>query len=259
MRLLPVFLVDLALALGAVGLFSLLRPLRFFGVADRRAALVLVVCGGLVGALGVLLPAPTSRALSPSTRLDVAVPEWQFSEVHDLRIHASPARVEAAIRAVTAREIRGFALLTWIRNPRRPGSREQASILAPPADRPILDVALGSGFALLARAPGELVIGTLVVVPADGEQRKAGASAEAFAALVAPGYAKAAMNFLWTEEAAGWTRLSTATRIAATSPGARRRFAAYWRLIYPGSAYLRRAWLDAIRRRAEARDTAVQR
>ncbi len=86
MRLLPVLLVDLALALGAVGLLSLLRPLRWLGVADRRAALVLVLCGGLVGALGVLLPAPTLRALSPSTRLDAAVPEWQFAEFHELRI-----------------------------------------------------------------------------------------------------------------------------------------------------------------------------
>ena len=60
------------------------------------------------------------------------------------------------------------------------------------------------------------------------------------------------MNFRWTEDSDGWVRLSTSTRIVATSPGARRRFAAYWRLIYPGSAFLRRTWLAAIRRRAEA-------
>ncbi len=29
------------------------------------------------------------------------------------------------------------------------------------------------------------------------------------------------------------------------------RFAIYWRVIYPGSALIRRMWLDAIRRRAE--------
>ncbi len=100
------------------------------------------------------------------------------------------------------------------------------------------------------------MVGTLVVVPKGATPlRSTRPSAEAFAALVAPGYAKAAMNFLWTEEGGGWTRLSTATRVAATSPGARYRFAAYWRLIYPGSAFLRRSWLDAIRRRAEAAES----
>ncbi|MFL6200136.1 MAG: hypothetical protein ACJ76J_13235 [Thermoanaerobaculia bacterium] len=35
--------------------------------------------------------------------------------------------------------------------------------------------------------------------------------------------------------------------------GARRRFAAYWRIIYPGSAFIRIMWLKAIRERAHGR------
>jgi hypothetical protein len=46
--------------------------------------------------------------------------------------------------------------------------------------------------------------------------------------------------------------VSTETRVFATSPAARRRFAAYWRVIYPGSAIIRRSWLRAIRHRALA-------
>ena len=44
----------------------------------------------------------------------------------------------------------------------------------------------------------------------------------------------------------------TDTRVHATSDDARRRFAAYWRVIYPGSSLIRRTWLAAIRKRAEA-------
>jgi hypothetical protein len=257
MPLLPVLLVDLGLALTGVALLSLLRPLRFLGIASRRRALAVGLCGLLAALLGLFLPAPTVRAQPPVTRLDAAVPEWQFAEFHQTRVRASPARVEAAIREVTAREIRGFGLLTWIRHPRLPESGEEPHILAAPADRPILDVALGSGFVELARAPCERVIGTLVIVPTgtgsiSPAREGASATAEDFAALVEPGFAKAAMNFQWSDDGGGWTRLSTTTRIAATSPGARRRFAAYWRVIYPGSAFLRRSWLEAIRRRAEA-------
>jgi hypothetical protein len=38
--------------------------------------------------------------------------------------------------------------------------------------------------------------------------------------------------------------------VFASSPSARRRFAAYWRVIYPGSAIIRRMWLRAIEHRA---------
>lgn len=207
----------------------------------------------LLAALALYLPAKSSRAEMPSTWLDVAVPEWQFAEFHSTRIRAPAEAVEAAIDAVTAGEIRGFRLLTWFRNPRLPGSRQKPSILAAPADRPLLAVATGAGFVELCREPGELVIGTLVIAPTGRvPQPPPAPGVDAFAALTAPGYAKAAMNFRWTEDGEGWVRLSTSTRVVATSPGARRRFAAYWRLIYPGSAFLRRTWLAAIRRRAES-------
>ncbi|HXT21641.1 MAG TPA: hypothetical protein VN923_12895, partial [Thermoanaerobaculia bacterium] len=53
------------------------------------------------------------------------------------------------------------------------------------------------------------------------------------------------------DEGGGWTRVTTETRVFATDDHARRRFAAYWRTIYPGSALIRRMWLRAIRARAE--------
>ncbi|HEX2464066.1 MAG TPA: hypothetical protein VHR17_05515 [Thermoanaerobaculia bacterium] len=192
--------------------------------------------------------------------LDDFVPRWQFAEHHETRIHAPPERVDRAIRSVTAADIRFFRLLTWLRSPRLPGSGTPETILSAPVGRPILEVALGSGFWMLADEPGELVIGTLVIVPPELERlpidelerRRNQFTASRFAALDEPGYAKAAMSFRWTDEGAGWCRLVTETRVFATDTSARRRFAAYWRVIYPGSATIRRMWLRAIRQRAEA-------
>ena len=211
--------------------------------------------------VAAVVPARTVRVAQPRTHLDAVMPAWQFSERHEIRVHADSARVERAIRGVTAREIRLFRLLTWIRNPRLPGSRQQENILAPPADRPILDVALKGGFMVLAEEPGrELVFGTLVLVPAELRKlpreelqrlRREFTPAK-FTALDKPGYAKAAMNFRLEDEGNGWTRVTTETRVFATDDHARRRFAAYWRTIYPGSALIRRMWLRAIDRRATA-------
>ncbi|HXT49894.1 MAG TPA: hypothetical protein VN811_02570 [Thermoanaerobaculia bacterium] len=248
------------LVLAFVGIVTIVRPLRWLRIPSRRRATVVLAAGLLLAVVAVALPAPTIRVVQTRSQLDAIVPAWQFGERHEIRVHADPARVERAIRAVTAREIRLFRLLTWIRNPRLPRSTQRENILAAPADRPILDVALKGGFMALAEEPQrELVFGTLVLVPAEIRRlppdelrrRRAAFNPAAFAALDKPGYAKAAMNFRLEDEGGGWTRLVTETRVFATDDHARRRFAAYWRTIYPGSALIRRMWLRAIRERAE--------
>ena len=254
------------LLVALAGTVTLVRPMRRLGVATRRRAALVLVAGAVLVVVAVLLPAPTVRVGNTRTHLDAIVPFWQFAERHEIRVHAGPATVERAVRAVTAREIRLFRLLTWIRNPRLPRGGEPASLLAAPADRPILDVALGSGFLLLAEEPRrELVLGTLVIVPdellrlpaAERQRLREAFDADAFRALDAPGYAKAVMSFHLQDEGGGWTRLVTETRVFATDDHARRRFAPYWRTIYPGSALIRRMWLRAIRARAEADARAV--
>jgi len=46
-------------------------------------------------------------------------------------------------------------------------------------------------------------------------------------------------------------RLTTETRITATDRQAYLRFGCYWLVIRTGSAFIRRMWLRAIRKRAE--------
>ncbi len=249
MNLLGTVLVYGGLLSGAAGAASLIRPWRFLGVATRAQGATALGMAVVLLVIGALLPAPESRVATPGSRLDAIVPAWQFAEQHELRIHATPSRVMEEVRRVTAREIALFRLLAWIRSPRPPWQAAPASILAPPADAPILEVALRSGFVLLAEDPGrEIVFGSLVVRP---HRLGRPPSPEDFS-RAEPGWARAVMNFRVSEDGGGWTRLTTETRVFATDGGARRRFAAYWRLIYPGSSLIRVTWLRAIRARAEA-------
>lgn len=66
--------------------------------------------------------------------------------------------------------------------------------------------------------------------------------------------ALATMNFLVRPDGDNGSEVSTETRVFASGAAARRRFAAYWRTIYPGSAMIRRGWLRAIERRATGPD-----
>jgi hypothetical protein len=243
-------LVYLGLLTALAGAVNVFRPLRRLGVHRRRAGAALLAAGALIILVAAALPARTAHAGAVATRLDAFLPAWQFQELHTIRIHAPLARVDRAVREVTADEIWLFRTLTWIRHPPLPWRRRAAHILAAPGDQPILDVALRTTFLRLADEPRrELVVGTIVCCRPSGVR-----DAEAFVSLDQPGFAKAGMNFLMSDEGGGWTRLSTETRVHGTDAHARRRFAAYWRAIYPGSALIRVMWLRAIKARAERED-----
>src|SRR3970282_2309180 len=93
----------------------------------------------------------------------------------------------------------------------------------------------------------ELVVGTVVGAPPGSGGRP---TPELFQRPLPPGFALATMNFSVTPDGLGGSVVSTETRVFANSASARRRFAAYWRIIYPGSAIIRRMWLRALPRRA---------
>jgi len=236
----------LALFLGSI---SLVKPLRFLRIRGRpSAALVLVLSAFLAGA-GFAVPTKEVRVEVPRTHLDEFVPVYQFNEVHSIRIQAPRERVYQAVKAVTADEIFLLRTLTWLRRFGRPGPE---SVLNAPERLPILDVATRTTFRLLAEEVGrEIVVGTVVLAP-PGFRVREKPTAEEFKALHEPGFALAAMNFIVEDAGPDACRVTTETRVYATDASARRKFARYWRVIYPGSALLRHTWLRAIRHRAES-------
>lgn len=227
------------------GLILFMKPVKRLGVPTRARAAAVVGVGALIAVVGLVLPAPESRVARARTRLDEITPVWQFSEHHSIKVAASPARVFDAIRRVRADEIALFNTLTWIRRGGRPVPE---SILNAGKTESLIDVALRGGFVRLADdSVRELVVGTVVVAP---PATRGVLRPETFRNPLPPGFALATMNFLVEPDGPSASVVSTETRVFANSPAARRRFAAYWRLIYPGSAIIRRMWLRAIARRA---------
>ena len=242
-----VYAALLAMFLGAV---SVVRPLRIIGIVSRPYGVVVLLCGAAILLIGMSLPAPERKIAARATALDDFVPVYQFAEFHRIRIKAGPTRVFAAIRDVKADEITLFRTLTWIRRFGSPGTE---SILNAPPNEPILSVALRTSFMKLAEERDrEIVLGTLVAAPPGWRPNKEKKpTPEDFKALHAPGFALAAINFRIEDAGNGETLLTTETRVYATDASTRRKFAGYWRAIYPGSALIRMMWLRAIRHRAE--------
>ena len=180
-------------------------------------------------------------------------PVYEFSETHRILIRATRSRIYRSIKEVTPGEITLFRALTWIR---RFGKARPESILNAPRDEPILEVATRTGFLLLAEdLDRELVIGIVVISPG-GVKRPV--TPGQFKGLAIPGVAKAVMNFRIEDASEGACFVFTATRVHATDAAARRRFAPYWTVIRPGSGFIRRMWLRAIKRRAESQGSGSQ-
>ena len=249
-------LLHAGLLVALVGAASILRPLRRLGIRRRRSAACLFALGAALAGAVAIFPSDLVRLTSTSERtasvLDDLMSAYHFNELHHIHVQATPERVWSAIREVRPGEIRLFLVLTGIRslNPGRVFGRNVPSLESQP---PILDVAQRGGFVILEERPGrEIVLGTCGQF---WRLRGSGRcpdvrNADEMLAFGRPGYAKATLNFRVVPEGGG-SRVTTETRILATDDGARRRFAAYWRTIYPGSALIRRGWLAAIKRRAE--------
>jgi hypothetical protein len=245
-------LVYLGLIGAFLGFVSLIVPSKPLHVRTRRRALLLLASGFFLLAIGFAFPAAETKVAEKRTQLDEFTPVYQFDEVHSTRVKGSKDRIYLAIKSVTADEIFLFRTLTWIR---RLGHSGGEGILNPPEHQPLLDVALRTGFILLADQPGrEIVLGNVVVAP-PGFRPRAGQSMptpEQFKAIRQPGFAMTTMNFLIEDTGDGYCTVHTETRVYATDSSARRRFTLYWRMIYPGTALIRRMWLRAIKNHAEA-------
>jgi hypothetical protein len=246
--MLGVVIVWAGLAVVAVATASLVKPLACLRLRTRRRSALALGAGLALSALGLLLPATQTQVEVMRTHLDEFAPAYHFSEFHRIHIRASRDRVYEAVKEVTAAEILFFRTLTWIRRLGRPGPE---SVLDAPEHQPLIQVATRTSFLMLADDPDrEVLVGTVVLAPS-GAGAMPDPTSESFKALDAPGFAKAMMNFRFEDAGSQACLLTTETRVYATDASARRRFAAYWRVIYPGSSLIRWMWLRAVKRRAE--------
>ncbi|HEY3026251.1 MAG TPA: hypothetical protein VGJ55_08895 [Pyrinomonadaceae bacterium] len=228
------------------GLVLVVKPIRRLGVPTRRRGLGVAGIGILVSGIALILPVSESRVTRIETRLDEFAPVWQFREFHTIDVAAPPARVFEAIKQVRPDEIRLLRTLVWIRRGGQPAPENIQN--AAREHESMIDVATHSTFVLLADdAPRELVVGTIVGAPPG---MRPPLTPEFFTKPLPEGFALATMNFVVTPNGPNHSLVSTETRVFARGSSARRRFAAYWRIIYPGSAIIRRMWLRAIQRRA---------
>jgi len=237
------------LILVVTGLACLIRPLKTIFIRNRRAAASMIAFGFFGAGLALFWPATTTTVSERTSLLDEAMPEYEFVEHHQIRVHAPLPGAYSALQAVTPDELAAYPILMKVRNAalgrswRKPTGPSPAIIAIFSDPR--------SGYTLIEKNEREMVFGGLGRVRSTIGGEASLSSAALFASFHQPGFVKVAFNLKVEDAGDGWTTVSTETRLHALDAGSLRATAVYWRLIYPGSGMLRTMWLQAARRRAE--------
>ncbi len=172
--------------------------------------------------------------------LDRYLPQSDVRERHSRLLPADLGAVRAAIGQTDLTGIPVVRMLLVLRAlPGRLRARlgGRATPVPPPftlADMP------RAGWTPLAEGPDEVAFGTLTHPWRLGNEAPLVLDRESFAAFSTPGYAKVAFSVRANPDGPHRTRVTTETRVATTDPRSRRRFAAYWVVVGPVSALIRR-------------------
>ncbi|MEW6401446.1 MAG: hypothetical protein AB1649_06570 [Chloroflexota bacterium] len=237
--------------------FWILRAINqaaFRGLSFAESWIELFIC--IVIAALYVIPLAGKRAIQNQAggamHLNDFLPDYEFHEVHTITINASPERVFAALKELTNADFSPLvALLLGIRN--LPARLLKKTAPGPSQNGPFLEGLYKSGFIPLAEDPGcEIVFGLVgqfwKLIP---DVKPHIPNGEAFLAFDDPAFAKVAANLAVHANGRGRTLCTTETRIHASDPVTRRKFAFYWGIISLGSALIRVLWLRAIKRKAE--------
>jgi hypothetical protein len=182
--------------------------------------------------------------------LDELAPTWDVRSYHSVWIACEPGHVYQTVRTADLggswpvrllMAIRGgpAAIVMWLRG-YRPSLAHGSGLRTPG----------GAAFTLVAEKPGEeLVLGLMGRFwTLNGGLVRAGP--EEFRKPALPGLAQAFWNFRVLPSSNG-TELSTETRVRCGDAATRRRFLRYWRIVQPGSGWIRWSILRQVRRAAE--------
>jgi hypothetical protein len=168
--------------------------------------------------------------------IDDWLPRYDVYERHEIDLPIPPERALELVLSLPAASDRIVRLLI--------GARGMIA-----RDASLERFFLAHRFVVLSRAPTEFVAGAVGAVwrPRGGLVQLEGA--DAWRSAEVPGTIKAAIDFR-AEPTGNGSLLSTETRVLAADVRARRTFRAYWLLVGPFSALIRRRWLRAAARKA---------
>jgi hypothetical protein len=236
-----------------VGLVSLIHPLAFLLIINRSIAGLVALGGLLISVSSLFWPVKLEKSPTSEQQLDGLMPVYSSNEFHEVRINAPLEKVKQVFQVTGVKDIPIAHLLMKIR-----GIADEDVDLSDRAsnNRVSSEMVSTPDFNFFVVTPDEwitvMILKSAIItnnanLPAPPEI----STLEQYISFNEPGYVKVAVNFRFIKINNNETILTTETRNNGISHKDNRVFGYYWRIIYPGSAIIRRLWLDTIKKKTE--------
>lgn len=249
----PSYFFWIGVILAFVGIVSLVYPLKFLFILNRGIAVSVLFGGILISVISLLSPVKKQSSPTSNQKIDELMPDYTFNEIHKVEVKASSEKAKQVLQTTGIKDIPAARLLMKIR-----GIADDDVDMSDRAANNIAgsDTISTPDFNFFVVSPDEwitVMILKSVIITNNSNQPEPPEikSLEQFMAFHDLGYVKVAVNFRFIPNGSGKTILTTETRNCGITPKDSRIFGYYWRIIYPGSAIIRRVWLNTIKNRAE--------
>lgn len=237
----------------AIGVISCIKPLVFLFILNRIIATIVLCIGFLLSVISLLWPAKVYHS-KKGLEIDRILPEYIINEYHEVSIDAPIDVIKKAIQSTDISDVPIIHLLTKIRGIEKEKDKNMGDVAT--KNESDSNTFSTSDFNFYVVNPKELI--TVMILSSSmitNSSNRLSAplqitKLEDFITFNKGGYVKVAVNFLFKESDNGQILLSTETRNWPITKKDAFIFAIYWRIIYPGSAIIRRVWLDTIKKRA---------
>jgi hypothetical protein len=241
----PSYLFYIGAILSIIAIISLIKPLAFLLIFNRIIASALLCFGLLLITTALSLPQKLHHSQG-KLKIDAFSPDYSNNEYHEVIINASPEKVKYALQTTGVADIPAAHLLMKIRGIADDRDRSDSVTKNTPGSNTFST----PDFDFIIVDPNEFI--TFMILKASAKTPPPEIkTAEQFLAFNEPGFVKVAVNFHFTLLENGQTLLSTETRNYPTTLKDCRIFGRYWAMVYPGSALIRRVWLDTMAKKAE--------
>lgn len=250
----PSYLFWIGTIISIIGSVSLFQPLSFLFILNRDIALVVLIVGVLICLASLLYPVKLTLSKTDNQKIDGLIPAFAFNEYHEVKISAPVEKVKEVMQITGVKDIpiahflmkiRGIADENVDMSDRAASNSSNSETISTP-DFNFYNVSPDEWIAVMILKSS--FISNDKQTPAPPEI----SSLEQFCSFNNPHYVKVAINFRFISLTNNETLLSTETRVNGITPKDSRIFGRYWRIIYPGSAIIRRVWLNTIKKRSES-------
>lgn len=228
------------------GLISFIKPIRFLLIHNRKIALAVCGFGLLMSIIPMFWPVKPLHISQTESELDKIMPKYSFWEYHETKVNASPKEVMTLVEEVSVTDLPVVKCLLSLRETVGGKLPEKKTGKKPKGLQEMRD----GGFLDLISDSTEFIMG-MIGQPQSSKVFSYKLNALQFMAFEELNYVKIAFNFKVKDLGNGQSLLSTETRVQTFDNKTAKIFNRYWTIVYPGSAIIRRVWLNAIADRAE--------